>query len=58
MREDKEMKSRIDWDFIVVIALGAMALGVLVWGLVHGVGMKSMDGLRLVLYTTGITPTL
>lgn len=52
------MKSRIDWDLIVVIALGAMALGVLVWGLVHGVGMKPMDGLRLVLYTTGITPTL
>lgn len=51
------MKNRIDWDLVVVVALGAVAVGVLVWGLVHGVGMKPMDGLRLVMYTTGITAT-
>lgn len=49
------MKNRINWDLIVVVGFGAVALGVLVWGLVHGVGMKPTDGLRLVLYTTGIT---
>lgn len=51
------MKNRIDWDLVVVVAFGAVAVGVLVWGLVHGVGMKPMDGLRLVMYTTGITVT-
>ena len=49
------MKNKVDWDLVVVVALGAVAMGVLVWGLVHGVGMKPMDGLRLVMYTTGIT---
>ena len=52
------MKNRINWDLVVVIALGAMAMGVLAWGLIHGVGMKPMDGLRVVLYTSGVMPTL
>ena len=50
------MKNMIDWDLVIVVAIGAMAVGVLVWGLVHGVGMNPMDGLRLVMYTTRITP--
>lgn len=51
------MKNKVDWDVVVVVALGAVAVSVLVWGLVHGIGMKPMDGLRLVMYTTGITVT-
>lgn len=50
------MKNMIDWDLMIVVAFGAVAVGVLVWGLVQGVGMNPMDGLRLVMYTTGITP--
>lgn len=49
------MKNRINWDLVIVGAFGAAAVGVLVWALVNGVGMKPMDGLRLVLYNTKMT---
>ena len=51
------MKHNIDWDIVVGVVLTVAAVGVLVWALVNGVGMKPMDGLRLVLYNTKMTLT-
>lgn len=45
----------INWDIVVPVLLGVVALGAGIWAIVNHVGMNAMDGLRVTQYTLGIT---